>query len=78
MKTLVNAVFIGGGITGALTLNRQVSTPLVAKGLQAVGVFDKIPAWGKTVLSDLLTAGHVVAGVALGTGIASAINKKVA
>lgn len=78
MKSLVNALFITGGITGGLTVNRLFSTPLIAKGLSAVGVLDKLPDWGKTVISDLTTAGHVVAGIAAGTAAASFVNKKVA
>lgn len=78
MKTFINGVAITAGISGALTLNRLVTAPLAGKALAAVGILPKIPQWGQTVISDLLVAGHVVAGIAAGTAVGSAITKKVA
>lgn len=78
MKKVLNAALVTGGIVGALTLNRTVTTPLIAKGLDKVGVLSKIPAWGQTVIADLTTAAHVVGGIAVGTAVGSFIGKKVA
>lgn len=74
-KVIKHTLTALGGVAGA-RLNASVSLPLLNRGLNAVGLGSKIPAWAGGVIADLSLVAHVVGGLALGHKAGSLLTSK--